>query len=123
MRVKIVRKHAPVCQSVSAESERVERAELLLITILFLHTTGPFNKPHNQTRPLQSASFKSIFNPRYRIKKATRVTSATADDPFLLVPVLTALCQLPRVLFSLLSGGSALFTVALSSRGALATYL
>lgn len=38
MRVKIVRKHAPVCQSVSAESERVERAELLLITILFLHT-------------------------------------------------------------------------------------
>lgn len=44
MRVKIVRKHAPVCQSVSAESERVERAELLLITILFLHTTGPSNK-------------------------------------------------------------------------------
>lgn len=35
MRVKIVRKHAPVCQSVSAESERVERAELLSITILF----------------------------------------------------------------------------------------
>lgn len=69
MRVKIVRKHAPVCQSVSAENERVERAELLLITILFLHTTGPFNKPHNQTRPLQSASFKSIFNPRYWIKK------------------------------------------------------
>lgn len=53
MRVKIVRKHAPVCQSVSAESERVERAELLSITILFLHTTGPFNKPHNQSRPLQ----------------------------------------------------------------------